>query len=81
MDEKKQTEELQRAIEEREFRRNGEGYLDPTAYQALKNIDNDSSFKRFRALLEIIFRLCALAGFHLEDRIVVRDIKTGKIWR
>lgn len=60
---------------------NSEGYSDPTAYQALKNIDNDSSAKRFRALLEVIFRICSLAGFHLEERIVVKDIKTGKIWR
>lgn len=71
----------EKRIEERELKRNGEGYADPTAYQAIKNVENDSSFKRFHALLEIIFRICTLAGFHLEERIVVKDIKTGKIWR
>jgi hypothetical protein len=68
-------------IEERKFQRNGEGYSDPTAYQALKNVENDPSYKRFHALLEIIFRVCTLAGFHLEERIVVKDLRTGKIWR
>lgn len=68
-------------IEERNLQRNGEGYVDPTAYQALKNIEGDPSYKRFHALLEVIFRVCSLAGFHLEERIVVRDNKTGKIWR
>ena len=68
--------------EERDLKKNGEGYSDPTAYKAIKNVDdNNASYTRFRKLLDIIFALCEFAGFHLEERIVVKDKKTGKIWR
>jgi hypothetical protein len=62
-----------------EFKRNSSGYVDPTAYAAIKNIDAES--ERFQKLLTAIFTICDLAGFHLEERIVVRDKRTGKIWR
>lgn len=36
---------------------------------------------RFRKLLNAIFCICELSGYHLEERIVVKDLRTGKIWR
>jgi hypothetical protein len=60
-------------------KRNAEGYLDPTAYEAIKNIDEEEA--RFHKLLNTIFYLCDLAGFRLEDRIVLTDKRTGKTWR
>lgn len=36
---------------------------------------------RFRKFLNTIFCLCELAGYHLEERIIVKDLRTGKIWR
>lgn len=63
-----------------ELRKNGSGYSDPTAYKALKNINNDEE-SRFYKLLDVIFDVCDLAGFRLEGRIAVRDKKTGRIWR
>lgn len=36
---------------------------------------------RFRKLLNAIFCMCELSGYHLEERIVVKDLRTGKIWR
>ena len=57
---------------------NKEGYLDPTTYQAMKNIDSED---RFYKLLNMIFSLCELAGFRLEGRITLVDKKTGRIWR
>ena len=57
---------------------NASGCKDLTAYEAIENIEDE---KRFRKLLARIFRLCEIYGFHLEGRIVVRDKKTGKIWR
>ena len=57
-----------------EFKRNSSGYVDPTAYAAIKNIDAES--ERFQKLLTAIFTICDLEG-----RIVVRDKRTGKIWR
>lgn len=38
-------------------RRNTEGYSDPTAYEALKNMEQE------------------------EERIVIKDKRTGRIWR
>ena len=63
----------------KEFKRNSSGYVDPTAYAAIKNIDADN--ERFQKLLTAIFTICDLAGFHHEGRIVVKDKRTGKIWR
>lgn len=60
-------------------KRNIEGYLDLTAYEAMRNIDRDED--RFHKLLDTIFAICELSGFHIEERIVIKDKKTGKIWR
>ena len=57
---------------------NASGCKDLTAYEALENIESE---KRLRKLLTKIFRLCEKSGFHLEGRIVLRDVKTGKVWR
>lgn len=62
-----------------DLRKNSEGYSDPTAYEAMKNLDRDD--ERFHKLLHTIFDMRELAGFHLEERIVLRDEQTGKIWR
>lgn len=74
--------------EKNNLRNNGSGYSDPTAYQAIKQIEEDKKQKkgikdseRFRRLLDVIFNVCELSGFHLESRIVVKDKKSGKIWR
>ena len=60
-------------------KRNGEGYSDPTAYEAIKNIESDDA--RFQKLLTIIFGACDLAGFRVEERIVLKDLKSGKVYR
>ena len=66
-------------MDDNDLRRNGSGYVDPTAYEAIKSVDNVK--KRIKKLMRVIFAMCDLAGFHLEGRIVLRDKKTGKIWR
>ena len=63
----------------KEDRKNAEGYNDPTAYEAIKNADKDDA--RFHQLLNLLFQLCEIADFHIEGRIVLKDKKTGKIWR
>lgn len=71
-----------REIEKKEMMRNGSGCLDPTAYSAIKKVDKElNGERRFKAFLNIIFSICELTGFHLEDRFVVKDLRTGKIWR
>lgn len=62
-----------------EIRKNASGYSDPTAYMAIKNVENED--ERFRKLLDTIFNICELSDFHLEERIVLRDKNTGKVYR
>lgn len=64
----------------RDLKKNAEGYTDPTAYEAMKSVDKEDATK-FYKLLDTIFNICELSGFHLEERIVLKDKKTGKIWR
>lgn len=59
---------------------NPEHYMDLTAYEAIKNADS-KDYERFKRLMGCIFRMCELAGFHIEERLVVKDLKTGKVWR
>ena len=44
-------------------------------------IYTDYEYDRFRKLLALIFKMCDLAGFEIEGRIVVKDKVTGKVWR
>lgn len=64
-------------------KKNSEGYDDPTAYQAIKNVEkkhkNDDA--DFYKLLDTIFNICDLAGYHVEGRIVLKNKKTGDIRR
>ena len=60
-------------------RKYSEGYYDPTAFEALRNINKED--ERFHKLLHMIFYLCELAGFDIEGRIVLIDKKTGRVWR
>lgn len=63
--------------------RNSEGYPDPTVYSALRHIEEQERVEkdRFHKLLHTIFYICELAGFEVEGRIVLKDKKTGKVWR
>lgn len=62
-----------------DLKRNASGYYDPTAYKAIVKAEKDR--ERFYKLLNTIFYICDLAGFHVEERIVLKDKETGKIWR
>lgn len=64
---------------DKDIKYNGSGYYDPTAYEALRHMNPDE--ERFNKLLKTIFNLCELSGFHVEERIVLKDLKTGKVWR
>lgn len=62
-----------------EYMRNFEGYKDPTAGVAMKNADRD--YERFKLLIDTLHKVCKLAGFHIEEKVVVKDLKTGRVWR
>jgi hypothetical protein len=61
-------------------KKNQEGYYDLTAYEAIKRLNIDEE-ERFHKFLETIFSICELSDFKIEGRIVVKDNKTGRIWR
>ena len=58
---------------------NGSGVKDPTASKAINKVDKEQ--ERFHAFLNLLFTLCELSGYHIEERIVVKDLKTGRVWR
>lgn len=63
--------------------KNTEGYIDIVPYTAIKNLDRNGASKEtthFRKTLRAIFCICDLAGFRVCGRIVLEDLKTGKIW-
>lgn len=63
-------------------RRNPSGYMDLTAYEAIRKVDLEADAEaRFKKLLSTIFYICDLAGFRIEGRLEIRDKKTGKVWR
>lgn len=66
-------------MNDRDIKLNASGCSDPTAYQAIKNIDQED--ERFRKLLHTIFEICEIYGFRIEGRIVLVDEVTGKVWR
>ena len=66
-------------MNDRDLMRNGSGCLDPTAYEAIKNIERED--ENFHKLLHMIFDICELSGFRIEGRIVLVDEATGKVYR
>lgn len=72
-------------MNENDLKRNGSGYFDPTAYNAIKNVEGvnepDADDERFHKLLKTIFDICELSDFHVEERIIIKDKRTGKVYR
>ena len=62
-----------------ELKRNGSGYYDPTAWKATKSIVANE--KKVTKLIKTIQAVAHLAGYEIEGRIVLRDKKSGEIWR
>jgi hypothetical protein len=60
--------------------KNAEGYSDPTACKAILNVEKEEE-ERFHKLLDSIFAICELSDFHIEERIIIKDKRTGRIWR
>lgn len=67
--------------------RNSEGYMDLTAYEAIKRADAEAAEKaageleRFKKLLHTIFHVCEIAGFKVVGRIELIDLRTGREWK
>ena len=61
------------------FRTNGEGYDDSTAYAALRKIQKEE--QRIREIVNALHRVANIAGFKIDNRIILTDIKTGKTYK
>lgn len=61
---------------------NDSGCIDLTAYEAIKNVEiEEKSTKRYKKLIATLFYICDLAGFRFEERVILKDKYTGKIYR
>ena len=72
--------------------KNCEKYSDPTAGEAIRNIRKEEmnrvrkkkinqEHNNFTNTLQKIFDLCESEGYHVENRIWLKDMKTGKVWK
>lgn len=69
-------------MSQRDPRKNCEGYLDLTHYDAVKNVEKErKEEERFNQFLRTIFYISDAAGFKIKNRIVIEDKKTGRIWK
>lgn len=60
---------------------NSEGYADPTAYHALKAIQQEENAAldgKVNFLIKVIKFIATEAGFDITNRIELRDRKTGR---
>lgn len=68
--------------------KNAEGYADPTVGQAEKNLRNAQKMRETSdkaatvcLLAHTVRQIAELAGFEVVERIILREKKTGKVWR
>lgn len=62
-------------------KKNSEGYDDPTTFAAMRKVDNDPEQKELTCLIKMITKIASYAGYSIENRIILKNKKTGKIWR
>lgn len=66
--------------------KNHEGYPDETAYKAIKNTEGEKDLptleeqKRFFELLNTLKHIIDISNFDLEEKIVLKDKQTGRVW-
>ncbi len=63
---------------------NGEGYADPTAYNAIKKVSaegHEALDAKVNTLIKVLKFIIAESGFELLARIEIKDKKTGRCFR
>ncbi|GHU94397.1 hypothetical protein FACS1894208_05400 [Clostridia bacterium] len=60
---------------------NASGCADPTAYTAIKNVDHDAAGENANRLIKIIKAVIAENGFVLLNRIELKELKSGTIFK
>lgn len=68
--------------------KNAEGYNDPTVDKAFSNVlkrplseQDAKSRPRIKHLMHLLRFAASEFGFDIEERVILRDKQTGKIWR
>jgi len=66
-----------------DLRKNGEGYSDPTAYAAISSVIAEEKRLQQRAndLIQVLKYIILVSDFELINRIEIKDIKTGRIFK
>lgn len=69
-----------------DLKKNASGCTDMTAFEAIVKADKKSKkrgqeYTRFHQLLHEVWAICDKYDFNLEKHIVVKDKKTGRIWK
>lgn len=62
-----------------DIKRNGSGYVDPTAYKAYQNMKKDWAYLA-KNLAYTIYRVAHLAGFNVTS-ITLIDNTTGEVYK
>ena len=62
-----------------ELLRNGSGYVDTTAYAAIMSLEEEEAAKN--KLMKTIKYICRLAGFEIENRIVLHNVHSDRYWK
>ena len=60
---------------------NKSGCLDLTAYTAIMHVDAERERDRLHQMIDILHAVCELNYFHIEEHVVLKDRRTGKIYR
>lgn len=62
--------------------KNEEGYMDLTRHDAIENIDREKrEAARVAKLIHTVQYICSIGGFYIDERIVLRDKVTGRVWK
>lgn len=62
-------------------KRNKSACLDLTAYEAIKHADKELEHERLHRMIDILHTVCELNDFHIMEHVVLKDKRTGKVWR
>lgn len=62
-------------------KRNKSACLDKTAYEAIRRADVEYEHDRLHKMLYLLHKVCELNDFHIEERVVLKDKRTGKVWK
>lgn len=65
-------------FKEKDPRKNASGCSDPTAYQAIQNIDEEE--EEFKKLYRTLCYICNVAGFEFAGRVCISNKESGRIW-